>query len=176
MLNDITTKVIQLEAMTPLQRAVKCWEDGLDDAANLLCGKALEEMLCLAWLTQHMKIFEDLINGRITKLKNICDGSTCHAQPCQLTQRATLDPLIHWGVKQSLLDSNDRLEAEYVRDKRNDHGHAYAMRLYGKSGGTASILGSDPDTEKTIKRTIELVGRIKARYDALAINWYGKAR
>lgn|GEM_PF-4921119 len=169
--NDITTKVVLLEARQPLLHAVQCWVHDLDDGANLLCGKSLEEMLCIAWLIRHPDIFTDLLSGEIKRFKKICDGKTCHAQPCSLTQKATLDPLIQWAKQQKLLDAKDIPEAEYIRDKRNDHGHAYAMRLYGKSGGTPSIFGIDPDTKRTIKRTADLVARVKVRLDALVPTW-----
>lgn len=160
--NEIVTKITQFEARQPLLHAAKCYANDLDDAANLLCGKALEEILCLAWLKHHKTVLSDLISGKVTRLKEICNGKTCDSQPCKLDQKATLDPFIRWAVERKLLQGSDITEAEYIRDKRNDHGHAYAARLFGKTGVVAPPLGSDPDTLGTIRRTIQLVSGINS--------------
>jgi hypothetical protein len=136
----------------------------MDDAANFFCGKALAETLCLAWLIRHTAFYNDLLNDVVKGLRKICDGSQYQSQPptCPLINRATLDGYINWAKKRSLLTGTDIAEAEYIRDKRNDHSHAYAARLFSQTplGKVAPPLGSDPDTVQTIRRTLALVEKL----------------
>lgn len=170
-LRNESTKVAQWEAQVPIVHAIDCCEHGLDDAANLLCGKALEEILCVAWLARHKAVFSDLLSGKITHIKRICDGKSCDHQPCLFNTRATLDGFIEWAKEQSLLMGKDVDEAEYVQEKRNDHAHAYALRLYGKTPAPAPVMGTDPQTPQTIERTIALTARVKSRLDSFAPTW-----
>jgi hypothetical protein len=162
---EIQTRVTQWQVQTPVIRALKCWHEEMDDAANFLCGKALEETLCLAWLIRHKQFYADLLNNRITGFKKICDGSTCQSQPptCSLIAGANLGGFINWAKNRNHLVGQDLVDAEYIHSKRNDHGHSYAVRLFGQTppGNVAPLIGSDPDTPATIRVTVELLAKLQ---------------
>jgi len=67
---------------------------------------------------------------------------------------------MNWAKTRGFLAGSDIQEAEYIRDKRDDHGHAYALRLYGKTQAPAPPLGVDPDTPQTLRGTLELVAKL----------------
>lgn len=163
--SEIMDRVTQWQVQIPILRAIKCWKAGMDDAANFLCGKALEETLCLAWLIRHKQFYADLLDNKITGFKKICDGLTCESQPptCCLTGGANLGGFIIWARNRNLLAGQDLIDAEYINGKRNDHGHSYAVRLFGQTppGKTAPLIGSDPDTPATIRRTVDLLAKLQ---------------
>jgi hypothetical protein len=161
---EIRGRVVQYFLQESLVKALKCHQEKMDDAASFFCGKSLEETLCMAWLLRHSLFYSDLLANKILGFKKICDGKDCQNQSpiCPPGYNANLGGFIRWAQARRILTGQSLVEANYINDKRNDHGHSYAVRLYGQTtpGKIAPNLGSDPDTPTTIRRTLELIVKL----------------